>query len=80
MSKSATALVLVLAFVVAFPVVTAIGATFFSILIGLFATMMGVIGGVFGTFFSVAGGILGSSWVPMLIVAVIIAALLSRRR
>lgn len=80
MSKSAAALVLVLGFIVALPVFIAVGSTLFALIIGLFGTMIGVIGGVFGAFFGVIGGILGSGWIPVLIAAVIIAALLSGRR
>ncbi|HEY8513236.1 MAG TPA: hypothetical protein VIL31_14865 [Cyclobacteriaceae bacterium] len=80
MTKSATALLLVLFAIIAFPVAVAIGSTFFGLAIGLLGTIMGVIGSVFGAMFAVVGGILGSSWIPVLILAVIIAAVLSRGR
>jgi hypothetical protein len=80
MTKSAAALVLVLCLIIGFPVIIAIGATFFGVIVGLFGTIIGVLGGVFGAFFGVIGGILGSGWVPVLIVAVLVAAALSRRR
>ncbi|HEX7016042.1 MAG TPA: hypothetical protein VF191_11070 [Cyclobacteriaceae bacterium] len=80
MTKSATTLILVLIVLIASPIVFGIASAIFGVVTGLFGALIGIIGGVFGAFFGVIGGILSSGWVPVLILAVIIAAFLSGRR
>ena len=80
MTKSAAVLVLVVVLVIASPIIIGIAGAIFGVITGIFGAVFGVISGVFGAFFGVIGGILGSGWIPVLILAVIIAAILSGRR
>ena len=80
MTKSAAVLILIVVLVLASPILFGIAGALFGVVTGLFGAFMGIIGGLFGAFFGVIGGIFGSGWVPVLIVAIIVAAILSGRR
>lgn len=80
MTKSAATLLLVLILIVASPLIIGIAGALFGVFTGVFGAVFGIISGVFGAFFGVIGSILGSGWIPLLILAVIVAAALSGRR
>ena len=80
MTKSTTAVILVLIIIIASPIAIGIVSALFGVISGLFGAIVGIISGVFSAFFGVIGGIIGSGWIPVLILAVIIAAVLSGRR
>ena len=84
MSKTLATIVLVFAAIIFFPIVIGICGGLFGIVFGVFGAVFGIIGGIFGAIFGAIGSLFGilfhTSFIAIIIIVCIVAAMSTKSK